>query len=134
MSDSWLSGVATIKEAIFGDGVTEIASNALDGLDSLMCIVVKEGNPVYDSRDNCNAIIETATNALVKGCNGTVIPEGGEVIYYLFCAICLQFQSTVALFFVLILQSLTMGVSVSLQLCCGHRLHSLLFKIVSHVF
>lgn len=31
---------------------------------------------VYDSRDNCNAIIETATNKLIKGCNSTIIPEG----------------------------------------------------------
>lgn len=37
-------------------------------------IIVKEGNPVYDSRDNCNAIIETATNTLVLGCKNTTIP------------------------------------------------------------
>lgn len=42
---------------------------------ALMKITVDENNPVYDSRNNCNAIIETATNALVKGCKGTVIPN-----------------------------------------------------------
>lgn len=42
----------------------------------LTSITVEENNSVYDSRNNCNAIIETATNTLVKGCNTTVIPNG----------------------------------------------------------
>lgn len=33
------------------------------------------GNTHYDCRNNCNAIIETATNVLVQGCTTTVIPE-----------------------------------------------------------
>ena len=37
-------------------------------------VQVDENNPVYDSRDNCNAIIETATNTLVVGFNSTTIP------------------------------------------------------------
>ena len=37
-------------------------------------ISVDTNNPVYDSRDNCNAIIETATNTLVEGCYNTIIP------------------------------------------------------------
>lgn len=42
---------------------------------SLTSIVVDAGNKVYDSRENCNAIIETETNLLVKGCNKTIIPK-----------------------------------------------------------
>ena len=38
-------------------------------------LVVDENNPVFDSRDNCNAIIETASNTLIHGTLGTVIPE-----------------------------------------------------------
>ena len=38
-------------------------------------MTVEEGNPVYDSRNNCNAIIETATNRIISGCQKTVIPE-----------------------------------------------------------
>ena len=41
----------------------------------LTSIVVDEGNSVYDSRNNCNAIIETATNTLHSGCQTTVIPN-----------------------------------------------------------
>ncbi len=43
-------------------------------------IVVEEGNTVYDSRDNCNAIIETATNTLIAGCTNTIIPDGVKII------------------------------------------------------
>lgn len=39
-------------------------------------ISVHSNNPIYDSRDNCNAIIETATNKLIVGCAKTTIPEG----------------------------------------------------------
>lgn len=42
---------------------------------NLTSIVVENGNPVYDSRENCNAIIETSSNTLISGCNNTVIPE-----------------------------------------------------------
>ena len=41
----------------------------------LNSIIVEEGNTVYDSRDNCNAIIRTADNKLIYGCNNTVIPN-----------------------------------------------------------
>ena len=34
---------------------------------NIQSISVEQGNPKYDSRDNCNAIIETSTNALIAG-------------------------------------------------------------------
>ena len=43
--------------------------------DGLTHITVASGNPIYDSRDNCNAIIETASNTLLAGCKSTVIPN-----------------------------------------------------------
>lgn len=36
---------------------------------------MEEGNTVYDSRNDCNAIIETATNTIIAGCQNTVIPN-----------------------------------------------------------
>ena len=42
---------------------------------NLASITVDANNPVYDSRNNCNAIIETATNTLMTGCKNTIIPE-----------------------------------------------------------
>ena len=46
------------------------------GCNSLTSLVVDKDNPVYDSRNNCNAIIETASNTLIVGCTTTKIPEG----------------------------------------------------------
>ncbi len=60
--------VATIGKDIFAN-CTGLAS-----------IVIEEGNPVYDSRENCNALIETASNRLIYGCKGTVIPNGVTTI------------------------------------------------------
>ncbi len=46
----------------------------------LTSIIVEEGNPNYDSRENCNALIETATNKLLYGCNGAFVPDGVTTI------------------------------------------------------
>lgn len=35
---------------------------------------VEPGNKAYDSRKDCNAIVETATNTLVAGCKASIIP------------------------------------------------------------
>lgn len=43
-------------------------------------IEVSENNKWYDSRNGCNAIIETGTNTLIAGCNKTFIPNSVEVI------------------------------------------------------
>lgn len=48
--------------------------------DSLVSITVDPANPYYDSRDNCNAIIHTASNTLLQGCKNTVIPDGITVL------------------------------------------------------
>lgn len=41
----------------------------------MVTIIVEEGNKKYDSRNNCNAIIETATNTLLFGCKNSTIPN-----------------------------------------------------------
>lgn len=46
----------------------------------LLSITVDKSNPVYDSRNNCNAIIETSTNRLIFGCKNTTIPDSVSVI------------------------------------------------------
>ncbi len=70
---------ATIPETVTNDGttysVTSIGEEAFSGCDSLTSIVVESSNRVYDSRENCNAIIETATNTLIAGCQSTTIPN-----------------------------------------------------------
>ena len=57
--------------------ITNINMSYYDDIypNSLNQISVDENNPVYDSRNNCNAIIETANNQLILGSLNTVIPD-----------------------------------------------------------
>lgn len=43
-------------------------------------ISVAAANPIYDSRNGCNAIIETASNTLIVACSNTTIPSDVEAI------------------------------------------------------
>lgn len=81
------SGVTSIGNCAFRDcnslgsitipaSVTVIDTSAFLSCKKINQIVVEEGNTVYDSREDCNAIIETATDTLMMGCGGTVIPNG----------------------------------------------------------
>ena len=54
--------------------VQNIGEHVFNSCMKLSSIVVDAGNTTYDSRNGCNAIIETATNTLIKGCKNTVIP------------------------------------------------------------
>ena len=64
-----------LKSLTIPKSVTSIGSRAFTSNAFLMTITVENGNPVYDSRDNCNAIIETSSNKLIAGCSNTVIPN-----------------------------------------------------------
>ena len=57
------------------NSVTEIGNQAFDICSGLESIIVEAGNTRYDSRDNCNAIIETSSNTLIAGCKNTIIPN-----------------------------------------------------------
>jgi hypothetical protein len=90
-------GVTTIKGGAFAGcplGALDIPSSTISISQSsfdrthLQSITVNEGNPVYDSRDNCNALIETETNTLLFGCRNTIIPNDIAIIGHIaFCSI-----------------------------------------------
>jgi len=65
----------SLTSVTISNSVTSIGGSAFGNCSSLTSIVIDSGNIVYDSRDNCNAIIETATNRLIFGCKNTVIPD-----------------------------------------------------------
>lgn len=72
-------GCSSLTAIVIPASVTSIGNDAFKstGLES---IVVDAGNTVYDSRNNCNAIIRTETNELLFGSDNTVISEGVERI------------------------------------------------------
>ncbi len=65
-----------------------IGEGILIGCYKLNSIIVDSDNTHYDSRNNCNAIIETNNNTIISGCKTTTIPFGMEHIGdYAFCGI-----------------------------------------------
>lgn len=62
--------------------VISIVGNPFESCTSLATINVNNGNMNFDSRNNCNAIIKTATNTLIAGCKNTVIPDNVSSIGY----------------------------------------------------
>ena len=69
------AGCSSLTSVTIPNSVTSIGERAFWGCYGLTSVVVKNGNIVYDSRDNCNAIIETSTNTLISGCKNTIIPN-----------------------------------------------------------
>ena len=70
----------SLVELHIPQSVTHIGEAAFNGTLGVTTITVDERNPIYDSRNNCNAIIETAADKLVAGCCATVIPTDVTII------------------------------------------------------
>ena len=56
------------------ENVTNISWNILSYCKALSSIIVSDQNTTFDSRNNCNAIIETATNTIIATCTQSTIP------------------------------------------------------------
>ncbi len=65
----------SLKSVNIPSSLTYIGDGAFKYCGGLTSITVDSGNMIYDSRDNCNAIIATASNTLIVGSNTTVIPN-----------------------------------------------------------
>ena len=69
-----------LTSIIIPSSVTSIGDAPFALCSSLASITVKSGNSVYDSRNNCNALIETASNTLIAGSKNTEIPNSVTAI------------------------------------------------------
>ena len=70
-----LSHCTSLTSITIPNSVTSIENSAFRGCSSIVSMSVKSSNTTYDSREDCNAIIETATNTLIAGCQNTIIPN-----------------------------------------------------------
>ena len=68
-------GCSGLTSVTIPNSVTSIDEGAFSGCSGLTSIKVENGNEKYDSRNNCNAIIETSSNTLIAGCKNTIIPN-----------------------------------------------------------
>ena len=64
----------SLQTLVIPASVTSIGVSAFGYCDGLTSIKVEEDNLIYDSRDNCNAIIQKEKNILITGCLNTNIP------------------------------------------------------------
>ena len=68
-------GCSNLASITIPESVTNIKYYAFAGCSNLSSIIVEKGNKKYDSRNDCNAIIEKESNTLIAGCMNTIIPN-----------------------------------------------------------
>jgi len=68
-------------------GITGIGSSSFAECYNVSAVTVDSDNPVYDSRNNCNAVISKSDNKMIVGCKNTVIPSNVKSFggFALFC-------------------------------------------------
>ncbi len=75
IGDNAFENCISLASVTIGNSVASIGISVFSDCISLASIVIAEENTKYDSRNNCNAVIETETNTLVFGCKNTKIPN-----------------------------------------------------------
>ncbi|MCR5042614.1 MAG: leucine-rich repeat domain-containing protein [Bacteroidaceae bacterium] len=76
ISQSAFYGCSGLTSVTIPAGVTSIGDYVFNECSNLATITVETSNTVYNSRNGCNAIIETSSNKLIAGCKNTTIPAG----------------------------------------------------------
>lgn len=69
------SNCGQLTELYIPENLTSIGTGAFTNCYNVNSIIVNENNPNYDSRNNCNALIDTNEDILLKGCTNTIIPN-----------------------------------------------------------
>lgn len=75
LGDQVFGGCNSLRKIVIPKSVEEIGDGVLIGCKRLSSIKVAKGNKMYDSRNNCKAIIRTKDNTLLASCMDTIIPD-----------------------------------------------------------
>ena len=75
IENSVFYGCSSLSSMTIPENVVSIGESVFYQCVNLNSLRVAEGNPIFDSRENCNAIIRTDDNTLIYGCKGTIIPD-----------------------------------------------------------
>ena len=75
LGDDCFAGCSSLTAITIPNSVTSLGTGCFADCSSLERMVVDAANPVYDSREDCNAIIHTSTNELIAGCKNSKIPN-----------------------------------------------------------
>lgn len=75
IGESAFENCENIKSIKIPKNVTQIDTYAFSGCKGITEFSVEDGNTVYDSRGNCNALINTNENKLIFGFKSTIIPS-----------------------------------------------------------
>ena len=65
-----------LKQVRVSSTVETIGVSAFYYCDNITSIIVDDRNKTFDSRNNCNAIIDKDAERLILGCSSTIIPAG----------------------------------------------------------
>lgn len=85
IADGAFAECGNLTTVLIGKGTRKIVNNPFYGCRKLRSISVATNNPYFDSRDDCNAIIEKSTGKLLVGCAATKIPASTKAIgFYAF--------------------------------------------------
>ena len=80
IGDSAFYNCSGLRKIEIPESVISIGRRVFGNCNSLDSIFVASENPIYDSRDSCNAIITKDNNTLIVGCKNTQIPNDVTVI------------------------------------------------------
>jgi hypothetical protein len=86
IENSAFEGCYNLKSVYIPANTIKIGEKTFAYCNSLEGIVIDSKNPIYDSRDNCNAIVITDTDSIHIGCAKTIIPQSvfsiGKYAFY----------------------------------------------------
>ncbi|MBR3946642.1 MAG: leucine-rich repeat domain-containing protein, partial [Bacteroidales bacterium] len=80
IGDYAFSGARDVASLSIPSSVTSIGGESFNACSGLQTITVESSNAYYDSRENCNALINTSTNRLMQASANAFIPNSVEII------------------------------------------------------